>query len=118
MRVTDANADVAEMSFILTVSEVKTAPIIEPIPERALRVGDTHNFTVLASDSDVPTNTLAYSIVAGAPQGMQINPATGVVTLTLTKELYRADPYVITVEVADGSGLSSQAQFYSSDRIC
>ena len=111
VRVTDANADVAGMSFILTVSEVKTAPIIEPIPEKVLRVGDTLNFTVLASDTDVPTNTLAYSIVAGAPQGMQINPATGVVTLTLTKELYCVDPYVITVEVADGSGLSSQTQF-------
>jgi len=111
VRVTDAKEDVAEMSFILTVSEVKTAPIIEPIPEKILRVGDTLNFTVLALDSDVPTNTLAYSIVAGAPQGMQINPANGVVTLTLTKELYHVDPYVITVEVADGSGLSSQAQF-------
>lgn len=111
VRVTDANSAVAEMSFILTVSEVKTAPIIAPIPEKVLRVGESLSFTVIASDSDVPANALAYSIVAGAPQGMQINPANGVVTLTLTKELYRAVPYVITVEVADGSGLFSQAQF-------
>lgn len=111
VQVTDANSDVAEMSFILAVSEVKTAPIIEPISENVLRVGDTLNVTVLASDPDLPADTLAYSIVAGAPQGMLINPANGNITFLLSKELYRADPYVITVKVEDGSGLSSQAQF-------
>ncbi len=111
VRVTDANSDVAEMSFILTVSEVKTPPIIEPISENVLRVGDVLNITVLASDSDLPANTLAYSIVAGAPQGMLINPSSGNITFSLSKELYRTDPYLVTVKVEDGSGLSSQTQF-------
>src|SRR5205823_5723823 len=41
-------------------------------------------FTASATDSDLPAQTLTYSLDAGAPAGAAINPATGVFTWTPT----------------------------------
>jgi hypothetical protein len=111
VQVKDTGGNTSEMDFILEVLEVNTPPVIDSIANKTVQVGDTLTFTVVAADFDLPANTLAYALEGGAPQGMQIDPASGVITFTLSKELYQSDPYRVTVVLSDGLGLSAQTQF-------
>lgn len=54
-----------------------TPPILAPIPNRAVVVGQTVAFTASGTDNDQPPQTLTYSLGAGAPFGAFINPSTG-----------------------------------------
>jgi hypothetical protein len=52
-------------------------PVLAPISNRALVLGQTLSFTASATDSDQPPQTLTYSLGFGAPSGATINPSTG-----------------------------------------
>jgi hypothetical protein len=67
----------ATNSFQVIVTEVNTAPVLAPIANRTNSVGQTVNFTAAATDSDFPTNSLLFSLGAGAPAGATLNPNTG-----------------------------------------
>jgi len=56
--------------------------------------------TNLATDADVPTNTLTYSLGTNAPVGMTIDPASGVLTWT-PGESQGPSTNPITVHVTD-----------------
>jgi hypothetical protein len=53
-----------------------TPPILAPIPNKALVVGQTLSFTVSATDTDQPPQTLTYSLGPGSAAAT-INPSTG-----------------------------------------
>lgn len=75
---------------------LSNVPTSVTIPELA-----PYTFTATATDSDVPAQTLTFSLV-GAPAGASINSSTGVFTWTPT-EAQGPGVYPFTVRVSDGS---------------
>src|SRR5262249_34499188 len=69
----------AEQTFTVTVADQNSAPVLDPISDRLIAEGSALTFTATATDSDVPANTLTFSLV-GAPAGAAIDPATGAFT--------------------------------------
>jgi len=54
-----------------------TAPTLAAITNREITLGQTLTLTASASDTDVPAQTLLFSLGAGAPVGATITPLTG-----------------------------------------
>lgn len=92
----------ANTSFSWTVTgTTNTAPILSGVPTSAsINDGQFYTFTAAATDSDVPVQTLTYSLV-GAPSGASIDATTGVFTWTPT-EAQGPDTYLFSVRVSDG----------------
>jgi hypothetical protein len=63
-------------TITVTVNETNVAPILNPLPNPTQSENTFISFTASATDSDVPANTLSYSLI-GAPPGATINPASG-----------------------------------------
>ncbi len=68
-------------TFSITVDEVNTAPVLAALSNRTIHAGTTLIITNSATDADVPTNSLTYSLT-NSPAGMAINSVSGVVTWT------------------------------------
>src|SRR4030095_13862468 len=60
-------------SFTATVNEVNSAPTLGVIANQTVNEGSLLTVTASGSDTDVPANTLTYSLDPGAPAGMTIN---------------------------------------------
>ncbi|HKS38499.1 MAG TPA: lamin tail domain-containing protein [Verrucomicrobiae bacterium] len=102
VRVTDNGSPALSDSETLTLSvtEANLAPGLAFISDQTVNEGNTINFTALGSDSDLPAQTLTYSLDAGAPAGASINPSTGLFTWTPT-EAQGPATNTITVRVTD-----------------
>src|SRR6266516_3690603 len=83
----------------ITVNPGNSFPLLTPIPDQMLNEGTTLVITNTASDSDLPANTLTFSLVS-PPAGMSIDPGSGVLTWTPT-EAQGSSTNVITVRVTD-----------------
>lgn len=70
----------------IVVNKVNTAPQLSGLPDHLVEVtsGETVLFDAGATDSDVPANTLTFSLVAPFPAGATINPTTGSFSWTPT----------------------------------
>jgi hypothetical protein len=66
----------ATNTFQLVINEVNLAPVLASLQDRAVNPGQPIQFTATATDADVPTNTLAFSLV-NPPLGAVIGPASG-----------------------------------------
>jgi hypothetical protein len=86
-------------SFSVVVTEVNRAPVLNPLADQTLGLGDTLTLQAVASDSDLPANSLTFSLGAGAPAGAVIDPVSGVLTWTPAQG-GTSNP--ITVVVTDG----------------
>ncbi len=84
----------------ITVAEVNQAPVLAALGAKSVDEGALLSFTATATDADLPANTLAYSLDAGAPVGASINPSTGLFTWTPT-EAQGPGVYPVTVRVTD-----------------
>ena len=71
----------ATTAFTVLVNEVNQAPSLAPIGGKTVAEGSTLTFTASATDSDLPANTLTYSLV-DAPAGATIQPVTGTFSWT------------------------------------
>jgi PhoPQ-activated pathogenicity-related protein len=80
------------------------APIMRQIANQASDVGGTISFTASARDADGSLDTLTYSLLAGAPAGMTINPSTGLVTWDSATSGATAGRYFATLRATDSSG--------------
>ncbi|PYP99840.1 MAG: hypothetical protein DMF83_29675, partial [Acidobacteria bacterium] len=69
-------------TFTIQVTEVNLAPDLAPIGDKSVVEGSLLTFTAVATDADLPSNVLAFSLDAGAPAGATINATTGVFTWT------------------------------------
>jgi hypothetical protein len=70
----------ATQTFLVTVISANHAPTLAAITNYVLPEGRLLTITNIASDSDLPTQTLTFSLGSGAPEGAEINPFTGVFT--------------------------------------
>ncbi len=88
-----------EEQIAVTVTEVNVAPVLDPIGDRDAVEGVTLSLTATATDGDLPTNTLSYSL-SGEPAGASIEPASGAFSWT-PSEVQGAQTYTFTVRVTD-----------------
>ncbi len=58
-----------EETLTVTVNEVNVVPVLAAIADRTVAEGATLAFTALVTDSDLPAQALAYSLV-DAPAGV------------------------------------------------
>ena len=94
-----------------TIGSGGTAPVIDPISNRTITLGEAASFLITATDADVPPQTLSFSLDAGFPSGAAIT-SSGLFTWTPT--LAQApSTNVITVRVTDSGvpPLSSSRSF-------
>ena len=63
-------------SFTLTVSEVNVAPVLAALNNFTVNPGQIVSFTATATDADIPTNLLTFSLV-GPPSGASVGSANG-----------------------------------------
>jgi hypothetical protein len=89
----------------VTVAEVNSAPLVTPIPDKTVDELTPLTFTAAATDSDLPANTLTFSLEGSVPPGASITPA-GVFTWTPT-EAQGPGTYNVTVRATD-NGTPSQ----------
>ena len=91
--------------FTVSVNNENAAPVLASIGNQVVHEGDLLTFTALATDADVPPDTLTFSLDAGAPAGASIDPATGLFTW-MAPEIDGAALYSITVRVTDSGTLA------------
>ncbi|MGH9921324.1 MAG: tandem-95 repeat protein, partial [Nitrososphaerales archaeon] len=89
----------------VTVNEVNTAPVLNPVGDQTIDEETLLSFTATASDSDVPANTLTFSL-SGEPAGASITSG-GVFTWTPT-EAQGPGVYTFDVVVSDGTTTDSE----------
>lgn len=96
-------------SLSIQVLEDDIAPVVDPINEVAIHLGQTANFQVLATDADLPQQALTYAI-AGAPLGATIDPNTGIFSFAPTAQQV-GQGYMVTVTATDPTGYSDSETF-------
>ena len=94
------------LTFNVDVIDTSSRPLIEPIPDQAIGVGDTYLFSVEASDPD-PGDVLFYELI-NPPAGLNIN-STG--ELSWTPQTSDIGSYSIRVRVSDPSGAANERIF-------
>jgi hypothetical protein len=102
VRVTDNGSPPLSDSetFTVVVLESNSPPVLAPIATRTIHAGTTLLITNSATDSDIPANTLAFSLDSGAPGTSSIDPVTGLFSWT-PDNTYTFTTNAITVRVTD-----------------
>lgn len=107
VRVADQSGLFAEQSFTVTVRSVNHQPVITSTPVTAGTIGQTYNYDIDAADPDVG-DTLTFSLPT-KPDGMAIDPSTGLIQWTPTTS--QAGAQNVTVRVQDQGGLFAEQSF-------
>lgn len=102
----------ATQQFNIVVINTNLAPTLGAIANRIVAQGATLLITNIASDPDVPSDTLTFGLESNAPPGMSIDATNGVLSWTPTSEQAPGSNYV-TVTVTDGGlpPLSASSSF-------
>jgi VCBS repeat-containing protein len=104
--VSDAEPKTDCETITVEVAEVNIAPVLAAIGSKTVEEGNLLTFTATTTDSDLPANTLTYSLI-GAPAGASINAGSGVFTWTPSAAQGPAS-YSFTVQVSDGLATDSE----------
>jgi hypothetical protein len=115
IRVTDNGvpARSAAQAITITVNEVNQAPSLAPIGDKTVQAGDLLHFSAVASDPDLPAQTLTFSLDPGAPAGAGIDPATGLFSWqTPQSALTTTNPVTIRVTDSGSPARSASATFH------
>jgi hypothetical protein len=100
-------------TFAITVNEVNEAPVLSPIADQTIAVGNLLVLTNSATDVDLPANRLTFSLETGAPAGANVNPTNGVFTWTPAPN-QAPSTNLVTVRVSDdGSPNQNDAKSFS-----
>lgn len=108
LEVTDGNGGKATQTFTIAVTNVNDAPEFTSTPVTGAVVGQTYQYDADAVDPDPTGDTLTFSFVS-QPQGMAIDPKTGIVTWT--PKLADTGNKTVEIKVADDKGASSTQKF-------
>jgi hypothetical protein len=114
VQVTDSGlpSATASRSFKVTATPPNTAPTLAPVPNLLATAGSPITVQLSAADSDVPAQTLTYSLVAG-PGSATLNPTTGSFSWSPTSA-QAGSAYPVTVRVTDsGSPPLSASQTFT-----
>jgi hypothetical protein len=85
----------------ITVNEINSAPVIDPIASQTMAAGGTLRFTVTAKDADIPVQALAWKLVDPSPAGAVIQESTGLITWTPTSTVAVPSTNTFTLTVTD-----------------
>ena len=91
-------------TFSVIVREVNSAPLLNALTNFSVREGEEITFLATALDPDLPSQTLSFSLGAGAPAGALMDAETGVFTWT-PNEAQGGSSYQIGVIVTDNGGV-------------
>ncbi|WP_345321318.1 putative Ig domain-containing protein, partial [Novipirellula rosea] len=103
----------ASETIVVTINDLNSAPVLAPIGNKTANEGSLLTFTASATDSDLPANTLTFSLANGTggsvPAGASIDPTTGVFTWTPAEGQTGAFTFDVVV-TDDGSGTLSDSE--------
>ncbi|MBX7131623.1 MAG: tandem-95 repeat protein [Fimbriimonadaceae bacterium] len=97
-------------TFQVTVTEANLPPAIVAIPNQTIDEEAAFSYQIVASDPDLPGQTLTYYVAPGAPAGLTVDPQSGVLSWTPT-ESQGVGTYSVTVGVQDGLGGVDEKSF-------
>jgi hypothetical protein len=102
VRVTDNGSPSlgATQTFSVVVNEVNNAPVLAPLLSRTVSEGNLLLATNAATDPDAGAQALTFGLDPGAPEGMTIDPASGLISWTPT-EAQGPGTYAVSVRVSD-----------------
>ena len=90
------------------MNEVNRAPVLGAIGPKSVNEQETLTFTAIASDQDLPADTLTFGLdEASIRLGMSINASTGEFSWTTT-ELQGGSSYNATITVSDGAATDEE----------
>lgn len=104
--VTDGATPV-DKTIEIVVTEVNQPPVLDAIGDQEAHEGVLLTVTPTFHDDDLPANTLQFRLGDGAPSGMAVDPATGVITWTPGEDQGGAD-YPVTLYLSDQTGEPNQ----------
>ncbi|MDG2222584.1 MAG: putative Ig domain-containing protein [Rubripirellula sp.] len=89
----------------IKVDEINRPPEPETVPVQTVNLLEQQDFsiTLTAKDADLPAQALAFRLGAGAPEGAQLDPNTGVLTWRIDDQSANRE-ITIPYQVDDGSG--------------
>ena len=113
VRVTDNGTPpmTAAATFTVIVDEVNLPPVLAPIADRTVSSGETVTIQASATDPDIPSNKLAYSLVSPSPDSASIDPVTGVFNWIAENTSLTQGNHRFSVKVTDEGGLSDETSF-------
>ena len=94
----------------MTIQPVNDIPSLTNPGAKTNAENDVVSLQVQANDVDLPAQTLTYS-ATGLPDGLSINPSTGLISGTVSATASTASPYNVTLGVNDGNGGSASVNF-------
>jgi hypothetical protein len=99
--VTNSFSDFTGLNVFLVDTDtlMNRPPVVGPIDAQRITSGTELRLTVTATDPD--GDSITFALDEGAPVGMTIDPATGVITWTPTREQVREEPYVVMLTATD-----------------
>jgi len=97
----------ATQTIVIVVNEVNQTPVITPVPPQVVAEGTPLSFLVTATDSDLPAQTLTFSLDPGAPSGAGIDSASGLFSWTPSEQQGPATNR-IAIRVTDDGGASPE----------
>lgn len=94
-------------TFTINVLEANTPPNLTVPDPQTVAEGTLMAVSASASDSDIPAQTLTFALV-NAPEGVSINPATGLVSWVPNESQGPGD-YLIKLKVTDSASPSTSS---------
>ena len=91
------NATPGSANYLLSAN---TAPVLAQLPDRVVDEGTPLTFTATATDTNVPAQTLTFSLDPGAPTNASIGAMSGVF-LWIPTEAQGPGNYSVTIRVTD-----------------
>ena len=98
-----------QTTFRLAVTEVNSSPTLEAMADVTAPEGAAWSITVRAMDSDLPAQTLTYTLKANPP-GMTLDASTAELRWT-PLEGQGPGTYPVTVSVTDSGGATAERSF-------
>ena len=95
--------------FKVIVQDLNQAPVLEPVPDQQIREGELWKWTNVVHDVDVPAQKITFRLGPDAPEGMTIDPDTGVMSWR-PSEVQGGRTYRITVIATDDGTPPQSAQ--------
>ena len=104
----------ATQAFNVVVTRLNHAPTIAPIaPQLSVNEEATLSLQLSATDSDLPQQTLTWQLGATPPSGLNLDPATGLLTWTPTQAQALTTNLVTVIVRDNGTPVLSDSKTFS-----